>query len=1435
MNPVNFSNVGTGAMLTGANPQGPMQQPQNAQVQRHIAVALQNQGPFTGWRAEVSIPDRAGKVLQMITSLRLIQPRIEIQNALQAALSFEEKAFREANQRDDYEKECATKLHAIKETRLRQQAVYNQGGLMQHGGANGGLPGVVRPNQMPPQFTPQMNRPMQTSPMPGQIPMHMGMNDPNMIQQQQQNFAQNQIGQQRPPSGMPMVDELSMLSQPDFKSLIKIAREMMGRLPPEELEKRRNAAAAKMTPEQKQIISQKYGDPLTWVMSLQILKSMKARRAQPHNPRAQGLDPNASMVGGDSMMNAAQRQMTPNMMGLQRNSALPMNNQQGLDPAFIGSIENIQVQQADGLRSQEAGQLVVPASSAPMSSQQTFADPNGLFQAGVPQQNTQPNLNRPINPQQFLSQQQQQQLQNTQNVQQIGMQQTSQFQAQARAQAAHNAKMAQAAGQSTNQVNQNMPHQSPAMPMLNRPVGPNMSPAQAVGQIRPPSRQPGVNGQQHGNQQQGMRPQIPNMPNMTPEQVNNYLMQQRLALANSQAARAGNGQPMSMQTNISQVSQAGQFNGLNVGTSMPMQQSLTGLTGSNNAMIQGQQPSQPQQNQQALLRQHQAALMRSQGQNIEMTAEQIRDMDRMAFPPSMINSNANMNPPIPKAVKTWGQLKTYVTQNPGSVDPGKLLDLQRLHFVHTLSQQREAGRNNEQAGQQNWPGNAQPFMPGQNVTGRPQPTLPTVTPEELVMARQKLGPQFQNISDDQLRAFLARNKQKMFLQQLAARGFPVQQPKQAPNQAQPPQTIPMPAQVPNKQMVPPTTQAAQPAQTPQMANAKVQPTPTGAKVAKGGAAGKTASKKRPHSDDVIEIQNPKAQPPQVSPQAVAASVLARPPANVAREQLAGSSQRPQPEPQPQQRQTRLQISRTAAEENWNNALPDQQKIWYHDMSKSIISNAAPKDISAEDKRVMAKQLQDSTDMLSRLDTLVQWFIKLSNYERNIKHLFSMRIHLLRQFKSTEWTVNDEFTIAPEYLKQCLGMIRSMFTSMITRVQSQQLQQKQRAPMPPVGGQPPLNASNLQQLEEEAKRARRTQNQNVPAAPTALQPPFPLGDPSPQGVPQAYGPGGFSPDKLKIPPTKRRKQSHASVSVPQGGAAAKAAAKGDVAKASFKCTVADCEYHVKGFPTQAALNKHVEDEHKVKEEITDPLKYMVDSLDTGLGAPESVVGYLQGENDKKLVSGEASLVKQEVKAEGVTPATGATPMSRLMSQTDGKIISPASTSMTTPRLQAAKATKPAAAKQVKSGAKTDAAKAVLERAPVSDNAAVKDGWADSKVSLDVIQETFDIPMTDSYPGMGGEFFEMFLNSDMFSNQNEDTPDSVDSNTFVTQTPNDGDMAKDDSAIQIQDVEDDGSWPSNWFSHPGPIFSGNDDPWMDWETVNKELEAAPLNKGLSFSVS
>ncbi len=68
MNPANFPNVG-GGMPGGANPHGQTQMPQrneNASViMNQVAQALQAQGPFSGWRAEVPIKDRAVKVYQM--------------------------------------------------------------------------------------------------------------------------------------------------------------------------------------------------------------------------------------------------------------------------------------------------------------------------------------------------------------------------------------------------------------------------------------------------------------------------------------------------------------------------------------------------------------------------------------------------------------------------------------------------------------------------------------------------------------------------------------------------------------------------------------------------------------------------------------------------------------------------------------------------------------------------------------------------------------------------------------------------------------------------------------------------------------------------------------------------------------------------------------------------------------------------------------------------------------------------------------------------------------------------------------------------------------------------------------------------------------------------------------------------------------------------
>lgn len=45
--------------------QGPVKNENTHMIMAHIAQILQNQPPFTGWRSEVSVKDRAVKVYQL--------------------------------------------------------------------------------------------------------------------------------------------------------------------------------------------------------------------------------------------------------------------------------------------------------------------------------------------------------------------------------------------------------------------------------------------------------------------------------------------------------------------------------------------------------------------------------------------------------------------------------------------------------------------------------------------------------------------------------------------------------------------------------------------------------------------------------------------------------------------------------------------------------------------------------------------------------------------------------------------------------------------------------------------------------------------------------------------------------------------------------------------------------------------------------------------------------------------------------------------------------------------------------------------------------------------------------------------------------------------------------------------------------------------------
>lgn len=1272
------------------------------------------------------------------------------------------------------------KLLHIKDTRQRQAAVAIQSGMM---------PQNPMQNQPQGAFPQQMNRGMQSSPVPGQTQMAMGMNDPNqqvaMQQRQQQSAAmlqqQQQRAQQRPGNGVPLPDDLNTLSAQDLDHVSRLASQMLAKTSAEDMEKIK-LNLSNMNPEQRQYLARKNMDPMTYFFRSQALNQLRRHRhtrmEMGRNPNS-GVDPNGAMMG-DPMMN--QRQMFQNMMNLQRNNAFPGNPGQGLDPnAFIGNVENIQGQQADGLRSQEAGQLVVPASSTQIN-HQPFGNQQNMFPQGM-NQNGQANMNGAnVNAQMFN----QPHIQNGNPQDRMQFQaQQSQVQAQARAQAAQKAQMAMSGhgGQGNPQAQAHLSQQSPVMPMLNQPMAPGqMSPAQVPAQARPPSRAPNMGQHPAGVSQptvQGQpRPQIPpNLPQtvqaqlaqMTNEQLTAFLMtQRRAAMARAKgpqqtAAQAGQNQPM----------MNGQMGNNRMRTSMSAPQGMTAGGQAQAQQLQGQQltPQQRQQQQQRQQEFYKLQILRQQNNGIEMTSEQGKEMDRTIFPPSILNNNSSQ---VPKHIKTWGQLKQWAAANPqaaNGVDLPKLMTLQKLHFAqiltHHAKEQNAQGAGHPFQGSQAQLANAEGFHPGQPQPPVNMPTMRPITAQDVQMARQKLGPNSNNFTDDQIRDIL-RNRQRQILMQTAQnRAQMTGNMAPAQNQSIPQPAVSAPQAVP--QAKPQMPQLTEPA------NAKAQ---TGA-AAKGAKAstGKQASKKRPNVDDTAEARA--AATPQ-QPQAAAPATAAgpsRPGLPVSQEQFNQMSpqQRLQVEAHMRrQQQSQLRgpvINRAAAEAAWNNNLPPKVLEVYNEIGKNAPSSQ-PVAVSAEQKVIMTQQLRESLDVLGRLDVLVlHGFPKMQGQEKNVKNLLAMRIQLMRQFKqSPEWIVNDQFTITPDYLTGAILFIRKLFQVMMVRLNQQRSNANANANQPPAsgppttqGGTPALNATNLQQLqqqqEEALRRARRASSQSAAAAPA------PFGAPSPQGVPHAYGPGGLAPEKLKLPPPKKRKQSHAgaNASPVQASTASVSAAKykqavADVKSAAaalasaFKCSVVECQHHFQGFSTQAALDKHVEESHQPEEEevIENPLQYYLDSIDMGLGLDaksqqaQQAVAASAASAANKL--GVASPVKQGI----ATPVTAnTTPMARATSQLGAKAASPAtSTQQLTPRQPPGK--------NIKKEADQDGE--------------AKDAWAKAPMTLEKLHDIFSPIFSECQRrGQGYDPFEEFLNADMFSGEQSDhTPDSFDV-ALATLTP------------------------------------------------------------------
>ncbi|KAL5336502.1 hypothetical protein BJX70DRAFT_372562 [Aspergillus crustosus] len=1303
-----------------------------------------------------------------------------------------------------------------------------------------------------------------------------------MIQQQQQQ-QQQQRPQQRPGGTAALNDDLHSLSPQDYENVCRIATQILQKTSNEDMNKIK-VNLQNMSPEQKLYLQKRGMDPITYFFRSQALnhvrRARRSRMEMARNSQSNGMDP-ANPLIGDPMINPQQRQVFQNMQ--QRNSPFSMGNQQTLDPsAFIGNVENIQGQQADGLRSQEAGQLVVPASSSQMN-QQPFNTTQNMFPSGQQMgQGNQVNMNNTGISPQFLAQQH---LPNGQPAPQDRNQQAPQFQSQPQAQtqaqrlqAAQKAQMAiSQAGQANSHMQQSI-SQSPAMPMLNRPmVAPGqMSPAQAAAQAQPSSRQQSMSQHPANVQaigaQQGVqnRPQIPpNLPphvqeqlsQMSNEQLTAFFMNQRRMMANNPNMARPNAaqQSMTMQQNLSQSNQGQQMvngqlsNPQNMRASLNLQQQLAAMAGTQqpNQMVQGQQMSLQQRQHQQQQQQYRIQLLRQHaGPNMEMTADQIREMDRVPFPPAIFNSNPNAAAAIPKGIKSWGQLKQLAATNQqllSGMDLQKLMTLQKFHLAQILKE--SSNRNHEQNGQaswipQNFQGqpqqfvNPQQFQPGQQQPQFPIPQVRPITQQELQVARHRLGAQVQNLSDEQLRDIL-RQRQMHAAQARAAQVLANQQGQQS--QAPPPPPVSLPPVAPQVKQEPQAPQQL-PQQATQSQAAKPQ-TATSAKATKGPVPKQTppTSKRKVQTEESVVAQTSPVQSSTqpAKPQALPTTAPSRPPLPFTREQLAAMTpqQRAQVEThlRRQQGQTRITINRAAAEEAWNN-IPEQLKEHYNETMK----NAPPDQsvvINPEQRATMIQQLRDCTDYLGRMDALVQFMSKIPGHEKNVRSLLGMRVQLMRQFKpGPDWALKEQFTITPEYLLGTTNYIKKLFHHMIARVNQQQNQGSAQRPGASQGANAqqanqnmaPLNASNLQQLqqqEEALQRARRASSQTAASA-TSAMPPAPFGAPSPQGVPHAYGPGGIPPQELKLPPPKKRKQSHpnaGSLSGPPGPKAQankQATTEAKPILGAFKCSVPDCQYHYQGLTSQNELDKHVEDSHKAEEPIDDALEFALQSF--GVLVKGEDKSEYQGLTKNLGFAIDMSYVapgktattnspaKHEVKAEGVTP------MGRAASQLAVKPTSPAPSQQPTP---VSTATKAPGSSSLKRTLSHNGNRDTRKPAEQGSAAMTRDLWADSAISLEAIRDTFLDLGDDGNLGFGD--LDEFLNVEMF-NGTLDTPDSVETG-IATQTPKDGDLLKIDDVGGKNTNLNEGSWiPVDWYCVPSSFENSLsfNEPFeeIDWEMVD-----------------
>jgi len=352
-----------------------------------------------------------------------------------------------------------------------------------------------------------------------------------------------------------------------------------------------------------------------------------------------------------------------------------------------------------------------------------------------------------------------------------------------------------------------------------------------------------------------------------------------------------------------------------------------------------------------------------------------------------------------------------------------------------------------------------------------------------------------------------------------------------------------------------------------------------------------------------------------------------------------------------------------------------------------------------------QKLQALAALMPRLEQALPFALVLFN-EDTVRQMCMVRTNFYQQWNPASNMVNGYISIQPQDIEQLFNIGRKLIGMVYGRMQSMNPGQASQAGQPNQSGQPnqpgnklgeqarsqqqggpqvqlPQSTQNLQQpvLDNMIKTTSKQDNKGpgsgskAPAAPTSSKPPFSIGATlSPHGVPTYDGIStNLTPDKLQIPPQKRRKTGQTStVSTPANQGTTPVAMTSPQLKMSpdtkrqtntkteapqprepeksFKCPDEYCNYSVRGFEQEEDLKSHMQDQHN---EVGDPLDFFLhsaaDAFDVDMDG-NAKVSKLDAEvaNKRQTTSaaavaarsqhlGAVTIKKEGIKSEGQTPA------------------------------------------------------------------------------------------------------------------------------------------------------------------------------------------------------